>query len=475
MRFISAEDEPSEPTPSYTIKIATDLAPSVLITSPAEAEISLPADGLLAVDATLGDDFGLTAATLKLQEINDKGEVVRDFKPKPYRDGKPFLRESDKTYPTRLEYKDSIALKSLTADLSGKSDELREGTILQYWVEAEDNSTEPKPNVGKSEVKRVRIAAPPKESEKKQQHQQTQKQRGAEEQKHQQQQDQQLQGEKRDPPPQLRQEEQPKPEPKEGEPGSEGPKQNTKTEEPKKPNESDPKGSEKPEPKQGGKDADPMQPKEPQKGTPAEPMGQPNEPPTKPETTAQPRETNPQPMGDPPPKPGQQPKDDQATPREGTTPPQNDPNKVERQAQDVQDAIDQQNRQPGEGRNQGPDQAKPAEAPADKKPTTEPPQGGQAEQKTGQPTDPQGQPMGSRPASPSRRATWNSRSRRTRSPSRSRPTAPPSQPKTGSEATGDTPKHPPVAGNTPHRSDRSPRPARPTRRSRRRVRRSRAT
>ncbi|HET6573283.1 MAG TPA: hypothetical protein VFG68_06755 [Fimbriiglobus sp.] len=420
MEFTSTDGEASDPSPTYAIRIATDRVPTVSITSPAEAEISLPANGLLAVDAALDDDFGLTAAKLHVQQINDKGEVVRDFKSKPYRDGKPLLRESDQTYPTRLAYKDSVALGSLTVDPGGQVATLKEGMVLQYWVEATDNCTEPKPNVGKSAIKRIKIATPPKEPEKKQQQEKAQQQRGAEEQQHQQQQDQQLKNEKRDPPPQLRPEEQPNPKPNDGQPGSEEPKQDTKPEEPKPADDSNPKDTETPKPKQGGTGENPMQPK----GTPQEQT-------TQPEVTSPPRETQPQPNQ------GGNTQDTKTPPKKGGNPQQNEAQKAKQQAQDVQKAIDQQERQPGDARNQGTDQGKPSESPADRKPTGQPPSDGQAEQKAGQPTGdssgqskPQGNVEQPKPAD-----------------AKPQPSNPQQSP--GSEPTGDTPKHPPIAGNTP--------------------------
>lgn len=438
MAFTSADDGQTVWTPPYGVKVATDLAPRVQITSPAEDEITLPANGLLAVDATLNDDFGLTGATLKVRQINDKGEAVRDFKSKPYRGGKPLLRESDKTYPTRLEYKDSVAFEELTVEPGGQPADLKEGMVLQYWVEAKDNCTEPKANVGKSAVKRVKIAAPPKEPEKKEQQQQARQQRGAEEQQHRQQQDQQLQGEKRDPPPQPRPEQQPDTKPQDDGKGSEGSKDNARPEEPKTPNEGGTKETKDTEPKPGGTDSNPTQPKD----ATSQPMSQPKEPTTQPAPASQPRESNPKPTGDPQSKQGGNPDEQKSPSEQGTTPPQNDPNQVEMQAQDVQKAIDQQNRQPGDARNQDPDQAKPAAAPADKKPTGQPPSDGQAEPKSGQPTgDPSGQ---SKPQGNLEQPK----------PSDTKPEPKPADGNTqqgnpGSEATGNTPKHPPVAGNTP--------------------------
>src|SRR5439155_22903976 len=78
----------------------------------------------------------------------------------------------DKAYPTDLLYKDSVDLAKLT-DAKGQKVELKEGMVIEYWLEALDNCTETKlsdeaaeawgsefGNVGKSQVKRLVLAAP---------------------------------------------------------------------------------------------------------------------------------------------------------------------------------------------------------------------------------------------------------------------------------------------------------------------------
>jgi collagen type III alpha len=454
--FTSADDEPSEPTPAYPIKVETDKKPWVRITAPAEDEVTLPANGLLQVDGTLEDDFGLASAALGMRLVD--GNLKVDLPPKPYRDGKAFRRESDGTFPTKMDYKDSVPLGSLTYK-DGQRATLKENMTLEYWLEATDNCTEPKPNVGKSAVKRVRIAPPAKEPEKQQQQQQAQQQRAAEEQQHRQQQDQQLQTEKRDPPPQLRPEEKPNPD-EQKQNGGEGAKSPEQGDQQPKPNE-------KQEPKGGNAGENPPKPSDPQKGV-TEPPGKPNEPPSKPETGSTPPNTaekppasekggTPEPMADtnPPPKPGDAQQGPKATQQpSGAEPAQDDPKKAEQKAQEVQNAIEQQHRQPGDARSQDPDAAKPAEAPADKKPAGQPQSGAPAEPKAGQPTDPQGQPMGS-PSAESKPAGNLEQPKPTDPKPEPKPAdvnsqQPNQQGSAGGEATGGTPKRSAtVGGNEP--------------------------
>src|SRR5206468_2611276 len=110
----------------------------------------------LAVDATIVDDIGIDKLTLKMRLAEP---MPRDLAGKPYQDGKSFRRdEKDGTFswPTSLEYKDSVDLNKLT-DSSGQPVSLKEGMVLEYLLEATDNRTkpgasgpEPDPNVGKS-------------------------------------------------------------------------------------------------------------------------------------------------------------------------------------------------------------------------------------------------------------------------------------------------------------------------------------
>src|SRR5205085_6357258 len=130
------------------------------------------------------DDFGIDTVTLRLRLADGGGRVLE---PKPYEGGKSFRRDSDGTYPTSLEYKDSVSLAGLK-DEHGKPVALAPDLVLEYWLEATDNCTVPQANVGKSKVHRVKLSAPPPEPMKQQEQQQQAAERKQAEAKHQQQQ-----------------------------------------------------------------------------------------------------------------------------------------------------------------------------------------------------------------------------------------------------------------------------------------------
>jgi hypothetical protein len=203
--FTSSEGERSPEPPPFKIQVDEDSAPRVDIVKPEEAEITLPANGQLAVDATASDDFGLDKLTLKLR-IAEPAPL--DLKDKPYQEGKSFRRsEKDGSFswPTSLDYKDSVDLAKVT-DAGGQPVMLKEGMVLEYWLEAADNRTKPgaagpeaDPNIGKSDVKRVRLGPPLVAMEDKKQLDQQKNQRKNEEQKHAANQQQRLDNEKREP------------------------------------------------------------------------------------------------------------------------------------------------------------------------------------------------------------------------------------------------------------------------------------
>lgn len=203
-------------SPTFALTIDSDLAPLVQITKPEDAETTAVANGQLQVDGTIGDDFGVDKARLRLRIDG------RDLAPIPYMDGKSFLRASDNTWPTDLTFKMSADLAKLKfAD--GMKFEPKFGTdkppVIEYWVEAIDNCTETKPladwnnqvgNVGRSNVKRLRLTPPETEPERKQQIDNQKQQRGMEEKQHNQEQQKKLDNEDRKKPDQQGNNEQPK-------------------------------------------------------------------------------------------------------------------------------------------------------------------------------------------------------------------------------------------------------------------------
>lgn len=163
LTFNAADGERSPESMPFTIKLDDDRPPQLLIRVPEPDEIQLPANGLLAIDGAAGDDYGLDKLTLKLKLADAAARPLADH---PYNGGKSFRRDADGTYPQSLEYKGSVELGKLK-DPAGGAVELKEGMLLEYWLEATDNRTkpgsngpEPDPQVGKSAVKRVRLLPP---------------------------------------------------------------------------------------------------------------------------------------------------------------------------------------------------------------------------------------------------------------------------------------------------------------------------
>ncbi len=169
IQFASVENESSGFSPPYPIEVILDRAPAILIDAPAEEEIALPVNGLLAVDAAISDDFGLDTATLVLRIPQENGAFAEVRK--KYLDGQSLKRDKDDIFPISLKYKDSIKLDGLKT-VAGVPLVLKPELVLEYWVESTDNCTEPKPNLGKSDVKRVKLTPPPMTPEEKKEQEQ---------------------------------------------------------------------------------------------------------------------------------------------------------------------------------------------------------------------------------------------------------------------------------------------------------------
>ncbi|HMF13863.1 MAG TPA: hypothetical protein VKE94_16210, partial [Gemmataceae bacterium] len=178
--FTPVDDEPSPPSLPYRIKVLPDRAPEVELKKPGQ-DISLPANGLLALEGSASDDLGVERMTLRMQV---EGQPLQ---PKPYRGGKSF-KLPDGGYPKMLEYKDAVELDKLK-DAEDKRFELKAKMVLEYWLEAADACDYPKPNLGESTHYKVTIAEPEKDEQKQQEER---KQAAEQQKKHEQRQDQQL-------------------------------------------------------------------------------------------------------------------------------------------------------------------------------------------------------------------------------------------------------------------------------------------
>ncbi len=200
LTFATADGERSTDLFQSTITVETDGAPILVITKPEDKDepTEIPANGQLAIDGKVGDDYGIETITLKMRIV---GTTERPLPDRPFLNGMSasFLREKDKSWPTDVDYKDSVDFAKLTKDAAGLALDLKPDTIIEYWLEATDNCTEPKANVGKSAVKRVRLTPPKMEPEDKQNLDKQKDDRKNEEKKHNADQQQKLDQEKREP------------------------------------------------------------------------------------------------------------------------------------------------------------------------------------------------------------------------------------------------------------------------------------
>ncbi len=186
--------EVSTATADYPIDVEIDAKPVVELVTPKEEEVQLPLNGLLAVDGTAKDDHGIVGMELRFKVV---GNDLLAIRPKAFRDGKPLTRELDGTQLTDIpDYKDSVKLDTLTT-ADGKPVVLTEADVLEYWIAAIDNCTEPAANVGESVRKRLKLLPAVKEPERKQDQTKNEQQRKKDEQKTEAKRDEQLKNEKR--------------------------------------------------------------------------------------------------------------------------------------------------------------------------------------------------------------------------------------------------------------------------------------
>lgn len=168
IRFTSTENEPNpNGHHPYTLETIADGVPVVELTEPGK-DVELPEGGSLALAGTARDDFGLKALTLKLKLLEGGEPDLADL---PYRPGKDF-RFDDGGYPDFLEYREVLDLKALKTT-AGEDFVARAGGVLEYRLEAVDNSDYPSKtgNLGRSAAFRIKIVPPQDQDAKKQEEQ----------------------------------------------------------------------------------------------------------------------------------------------------------------------------------------------------------------------------------------------------------------------------------------------------------------
>lgn len=193
--FTPTTDEGLSAPRSIPIRVLFDQTPTVKLTEPEKAVTEVPANGSLQLKGEAFDDHGVDRLILKMKLV---GAEDRDLVPKPYRDGKSFLRKEDNSWPTRVEYKDFIKLQDLRME-KNPTWRVAAGMEIDVWLEAIDNCTEPRPNTGVSEpAKRIRVMAPVTKPEEKKKIDDTNKKLDNEQQQHEKKQDQTNANDKRD-------------------------------------------------------------------------------------------------------------------------------------------------------------------------------------------------------------------------------------------------------------------------------------
>ncbi len=178
----------------YPIKALPDSPPRVELTQPGK-DVSLPANGVLKLEGSANDDFGLTNLTLRLWVSHDN--TTTKLEPKVYRDGQ-VLKTGKGRYPLHLDYKDFVELaKVRPAERTPFT--LKPGMVIDYWLEATDNCDYPDPKGQVGESKHYKVTILPPEDKQKQQQQKDQAKQ--EQQKHEQKQDEKLKNQQDQPKP----------------------------------------------------------------------------------------------------------------------------------------------------------------------------------------------------------------------------------------------------------------------------------
>jgi hypothetical protein len=187
--FRSTEAERNIDPMAYTIRVLLDHPPQVQLIKPGQ-DSQLPANGILRLEGSASDDFGLVSLNLRMKV--DQGPTLQA---KPYRHGKE-LHRGDGSYPQVLAYRDFVELDKLQKEDGQSLELLTPGSKLEYWLEAKDNCDYPGPNIGES--KHFTVTIQPPATDKNKQDQQRQE-AGQTQQQHEQKQDQDLKNQKREP------------------------------------------------------------------------------------------------------------------------------------------------------------------------------------------------------------------------------------------------------------------------------------
>ena len=155
--FTTLDGESNKDPAAYTIRVLGDAVPQVEFTKPQlleqpepQADLTIPADGLLRLEGLARDDFGLTNVTLYLSLDGV------ELRPQVYLAPRHYVLETG-GYVRSLEYKDDVDLLQIQLP-NGQKVEPKPDQVLEFWLEARDNCDFPGPQIGKTRKYRVKIA-----------------------------------------------------------------------------------------------------------------------------------------------------------------------------------------------------------------------------------------------------------------------------------------------------------------------------
>ncbi len=131
------------PPDLHPIRVLLDRPPGIAISNPARARTELPAPEIVAVDVTVSDDYGVTAAWLVATVAKGTGESVK------FREQKIAFERDEVSGGTRSFHR--------VLDLAALG--LAAGDELYFHVEALDNRV-PKPNLARSETRFLVVRGP---------------------------------------------------------------------------------------------------------------------------------------------------------------------------------------------------------------------------------------------------------------------------------------------------------------------------
>jgi hypothetical protein len=154
VRFVTDRGHENREPIRYRIEVTPDPAPEVQVTRPEKVETAVPLGAPVTFELAASDElYGL--ADLRIV-ANVGGEPA-------FRRNRSFSRDdpsASRIVHKQIEYLDRITLAG--------GQELKAGDVIEYWAEAADNKS-PKPNVTRTEVRKLIIVEPKQDQNRNQQ------------------------------------------------------------------------------------------------------------------------------------------------------------------------------------------------------------------------------------------------------------------------------------------------------------------